>query len=59
MIELYSFEVSESDSSFGSEMDHIELIDDRIYTIFYKGHETVIEVGTISHLVSSFFISKP
>lgn len=59
MIELYSFQVSESESCKTNGMENIQLIDDRIYAIFTGGHQTAIEVGTVSHLVSSFYISKP
>jgi hypothetical protein len=46
MIEIYSFEVwSSADGGLGGQMDKIELIDDRIYTIFLKGHSNAIEVG--------------
>lgn len=60
MIEIYSFEVwSSADGGLTDIMEKIELIDDRIYAIFLKGHSNAIEVGQISHLASSFFISKP
>ena len=60
MIEIYSFEVwSQADGTLGDSMDKIEMIDDKIYAIFLKGHSNAIQIGQISHLASSFFISKP
>lgn len=60
MIEIYTFEVwSQADGGIGDAMDKIEMIDDKIYAIFLKGHSNAIQIGQISHLASSFFISKP
>jgi WD40 repeat protein len=51
MIEIYSFNVVESgDGGLGDQMESILLIDDRLYAI---------KIGQISHLATSFFISKP
>lgn len=43
MIEIYSFEVySQADGGIGDTMDKIELIDDKIYAIYLKGHSNAI-----------------
>ena len=59
MIELYSFAVAKTDGAFDDVMDNLVLIDDRMYALFYKGYSTNVEIGSISQLVNSFFISKP
>jgi WD40 repeat protein len=59
MIELYSFQVNKQDGAFDDQMENIVLLDDRIYALFNKGFSCNVEVGSISHLVSSFYISKP
>jgi WD40 repeat protein len=60
MIEIYSFNVVESgDGGLGDQMESILLIDDRLYAIFLKGYSNAIKIGQISHLATSFFISKP
>ena len=40
-------------------MDKIELIDDKVYAIYLKGHSNAIQIGMISHLTRCFFIDKP
>jgi len=43
MIEIYTFEVwSQADGGIGDTMDKIEMIDDKIYAIFLKGHTNAI-----------------
>ena len=60
MIEIYSFEVhTNSDEGAVDELYKLQLINDRLYAIFTKGHQNSIEIGQIPHLVNSFFISKP
>lgn len=60
MIDIYHFEVySQADGGLGDTMDKVEMIDDNIYAIYLKGHSNAIEIGTISHLTTCFFISKP
>ena len=38
---------------------NIKLINDHIFAIFSKGPSNRIEIGQISHLATSYFISKP
>lgn len=46
MIEIFSFEVwSSGESGLGDNLDKVELIDDRIYAIYLKGHCNAIEIG--------------
>ena len=43
MIEIYTFEVwSQAEGSMGDQMEKIEMINDKIYAIFLKGHTNAI-----------------
>lgn len=59
MIELYCFDVSldspVQNSATADSIMNIKLISDHIYAIVFKSQ---VEVGIISHLASSFFISQ-
>ena len=66
LIELYKFEIDQSSqgNNLGGEnmqnqIVNIKLINDHIFAIFSKGPSNRIEIGQISHLATSYFISKP
>ena len=66
LIELYKFDLDQSsqgDNMGGDNMQsqimNVELINDHIFAIFSKGPCNRIEIGQISHLATSYFISKP
>ena len=59
MIELYCFDIAldspVQNSANADSIMNVKLINDRIYAMIFK---SFIEIGLISHLASSFFISK-
>ena len=66
LIELYKFEIDQSNQggnlggeNMSNQIVNIKLINDHIFAIFSKGPCNRIEIGQISHLATSYFISKP
>jgi len=64
LIELYCFDLVQGGlncgtGGLGDQMTHIELLNERIFALFFRGHQNMIEIGQISHLAHSYYISKP
>jgi len=59
MIELYCFDIQldspVQNSAMADSIMHVKLINDKIYAMIFKSG---IEIGLISHLASSYHISK-
>lgn len=59
MIELYCFDITANspvqNSAMADSIMNVKLINDRIYAMIFK---SFIEIGMISHLASSYYISK-
>lgn len=59
MIELYCFDITANspvqNSAMADSIMNVKLINDKIYAMIFK---SFIEIGLISHLASSYYISK-
>lgn len=58
LIELYSFDLHNQGLGYQGEIMHVQLLSDKIFSVFAKDHVNRVDVGQISHLATSYFISK-
>ena len=59
MIELYCFDISTdspvTNSATSDQLMNVKLISDKIYAMIFRQN---VEIGLISHLASSYYITK-
>ena len=60
LIELFNFNlITEGDGGGMDEsIEQITLINDKLFAVFMKGHKNRVDIGQLSHLAYSYYISK-
>lgn len=60
LIELYNFNLITDGDGGGMDdtIERIQLINDKLFAVFMKSHKNRVDIGQISHLAQSYYISK-